>query len=283
MSWVLHTFPLIAVIAYLLSTFYYLGLLSRVAESVANARAKRFLILGVICHFVFLSTEAFGFFEPAGNRQSGSSMFGFPLTLSLLSLLVVTVFLFFERRLQVSILGGFVASIALLLMLFSSVLLHMERKVNVVYNGGFLLWVHIACAVLANALFILLFSVSIVVILQEKLLKERKGEFFRWKLPSLHSLDQVSGVLLSWGFFLMLFGTSTGFIFAYLNQVSFFSFDSRVLWSMLTLAIYALLLFARLSHGWRGRRAAWLAVFGFSTLVASFVGTQVSGGSFHVY
>jgi len=81
----------------------------------------------------------------------------------------------------------------------------------------------------------------------------------------------------------MTLGVATGFLFAYTRGVSMLGFDPRLLWSTLTLSVYLVLVVANYVYGLRGRRAAWLSVAGFSTVVASFVSVNILGGSFHVF
>ncbi len=45
--------------------------------------------------------------------------------------------------------------------------------------------------------------------------------------------------------------------------------------------LYAVLLHERLVKGWRGRRAAWLAIAGFLVLVITFLGAEFWQRSYH--
>ena len=105
----------------------------------------------------------------------------------------------------------------------------------------------------------------------------------RTKLPNLRALDKINVRLLSLGFLLMCFGVGTGFAFALNKGIAVFVLDSRLLWSSLTLGIYATLLLATAAKGYRGRRVAWFSVLGYATLIISFFSVNFLSGSFHVY
>jgi ABC-type transport system involved in cytochrome c biogenesis permease subunit len=52
---------------------------------------------------------------------------------------------------------------------------------------------------------------------------------------------------------------------------------------MLAWLIYAVLLHERLTVGWRGRRAAWLAICGFLVLLVTFVGANLWVSGYHSF
>jgi ABC-type transport system involved in cytochrome c biogenesis permease subunit len=54
-------------------------------------------------------------------------------------------------------------------------------------------------------------------------------------------------------------------------------------WAFITWVVYASYLHARVTGGWRGRRAAWVALAGFATLLFNFVGINLFGSGLHSY
>ncbi len=231
------------------------------------------LLSGFIAHVLFL-VLAYGL---------ANEILGFPYTLSLICCITVGTFLLIEKRFHLSGLGIFIAPLGLFLMSLSSVLFHFGRDVQHVSAFGPLLGLHLTTVVLANVFFILGFSVSVALIVQETLIKKKRLSAVQRRLPSLATLDRVNAFLFTSGFVLMTFGVVSGIVYGLTTGAQTMRFDQRFFWSALTLLVYAMLLIARHFRGWRGRRAAWLAVAGFSTIVASFLGVNVIGGSFHVY
>ena len=52
-------------------------------------------------------------------------------------------------------------------------------------------------------------------------------------------------------------------------------FDPKILASLLTWLIYLVLFSTRVSGGWRGRRAAYIAIFGFAAIMVTFLGVSL--------
>ena len=57
---------------------------------------------------------------------------------------------------------------------------------------------------------------------------------------------------------------------------SYWTWDPKQTWSLITWIIYAVLLHGRLTIGWRGKRAAMLSIIGFAVLLISFFGMKHS-------
>ncbi|MEZ5096191.1 MAG: cytochrome c biogenesis protein CcsA [Nocardioides sp.] len=64
----------------------------------------------------------------------------------------------------------------------------------------------------------------------------------------------------------------TGPIWAHQAWSSYWNWDPKEVWAFITWVVYAAYLHARSTAGWRGRKAAWLALAGVATLWFNFVG-----------
>jgi len=159
-------------------------------------------------------------------------------------------------------------------MLLSSLLpTHIIPKSGIFQSG----WVifHVTTLFLANALFALAFSVGIMYLLQERQIKSKNFGHLYSRLPSLERLDRINYICLIAGFPLMTAGLVTGFAYASSVWRSPWSWDPKEIFALITWVIYAILLHERLAVGWRGRRAAWLAIFGFSAVLVTFLGVNL--------
>ena len=65
-----------------------------------------------------------------------------------------------------------------------------------------------------------------------------------------------------------------GFAYASIVWRSPWNWDPKEIFSLVTWIIYASL-HERLAVGWRGRRAAWLSIFGFSAVLITFLGVNL--------
>ena len=74
-----------------------------------------------------------------------------------------------------------------------------------------------------------------------------------------------------------------GSLYAQYALGSFFSFDPKEILTLIAWMIYAVLLHERLTVGWRGRRAALLALCGFGVLMITFVGASLWWSGYHSF
>ena len=61
------------------------------------------------------------------------------------------------------------------------------------------------------------------------------------------------------------------------------TFLAREILTLIAWLIYAVLLHERLTVGWRGRRASWLAILGFLVLAVTFVGANLWISGYHSF
>jgi cytochrome c-type biogenesis protein CcsB len=146
--------------------------------------------------------------------------------------------------------------------------------------------VHIALAFLGDAAFAIAGVVSFVYLVQERKLKAKKKRLAKvgsgvHKLPALEVLDKVSVQLIEWGFPLMTLGLITGAVYSKTLRGVYWSWDPLNTISLVVWVLYAALLHARLTIGWRGRKLAILTVLGVVLTLVSFVGLGLSGAGAH--
>jgi cytochrome c-type biogenesis protein CcsB len=79
-------------------------------------------------------------------------------------------------------------------------------------------------------------------------------------LPSAARLDNLAYRTIAFGFPILTFGVLAGAIWAEEAWGRYWGWDPKETGSFFTWVLYAAYLHARSTHGWRGRRAAWVAV-----------------------
>jgi len=204
-------------------------------------------------------------------------------SLSFFSLAVVGVFIAFERKYHLFILGSFVTPLALLLILASSLYSSAIPQLSPALKSNWL-FVHTSLAFLSYAIFTVAFGAAIMYLIQERFLKKKKLGPLYQKLPSLVILDEINYRCLTFGFPLLTIAIITGAIWAETAWGTYWNWDPKETWSLVTWLIYAALLHGRLTTGWRGRRAALLSIVGFLVLLFTFLGINLlPGESLHSY
>jgi len=181
---------------------------------------------------------------------------------------IVLVFLVMEFRFKIAALGSFMLPLVLILMIPTSVLSGRIEEMKPVLKSGWL-GVHTSLAVLGDAAFAFSFIVSIMYLIQERQLKAKHlGAIFH-RLPSLDIMDTLGYKALTFGWPLFTLGMISGSIWANSAWGTYWSWDPKETWSLITWVIYLVLLHLR-TIGWRGRKMAFLSILGFVFVLLSF-------------
>ena len=220
---------------------------------------------GFLCHTAWIG---YGIFQsghfPVNNLHQ---------TLSLISWTIAGVFLIFRYRFRFKILGIFAAPLATLVMVIASRLPSAPHKADSILNSIWLV-AHVITIFIGEASFALACGVGLLYLLQEHAIKSKHHGFFFRRLPSLDLLDTTGYACIVAGFTMLTMGLITGFIYAKSVWGRFWSWDPKEIWSGITWLLYAALLHQRLTVGWRGRRAAIMAIIGFAVILFTFLGVN---------
>ena len=127
--------------------------------------------------------------------------------------------------------------------------------------------VHVALVLVGLAALVLNFGSALMYVLQERQLKAKRPGTVYYRLPSLETLDRLSYRTLTLGFPFLTAGLVLGALWAGAAWGSLLAFDPLALFSVLMWLVYASILAGRVMGRWHGRRAAYLAIAGFCTLL----------------
>lgn len=195
---------------------------------------------------------------------------------------IVVIFFFLEYKYKVGIMGSFILPVIFVLMLSSSVLPREIRPLSPVLQS-YWLGFHTILAFLGNAAFAVAFGIGTMYLMQEHYVKSKHLHGLFQRLPSLQMLDEINYKLISLGFPLLTLAIISGALWAESAWGSYWRWDPKEVWSMITWFIYALILHIRLTAGWRGKRAAVLSIIGFAVVLFSFFGANLLLKSMHTF
>ncbi|MGE0821448.1 MAG: c-type cytochrome biogenesis protein CcsB [Candidatus Binatia bacterium] len=195
---------------------------------------------------------------------------------SFLACLTTGLCLLVQLRTPVALLGAVVSPIGFILTLGAFIFYTQARALPPMLQSPWLP-VHVTLAFLGYAVFGVAFSASLLYLVQERQLKAKKARIIFRRLPSLETLDELNYRSLSWGFPLLTLGILSGAVWAEYAWGQFWVWEPRLVLSVLTWLLYALLLYYR-TAGWRGRRAATLTIVCFAVLLVSFLGVRILPG-----
>jgi cytochrome c-type biogenesis protein CcsB len=102
-------------------------------------------------------------------------------------------------------------------------------------------------------------------------------------LPNAHTLDRLTYKTVGLGFPLLTLMIATGAYWANQTWGSYWSWDPKETWALITWLVYAGYLHMRITRGWRGRRAAYFAILGFAVVIFTFFGVTYLLPGLHAY
>lgn len=103
------------------------------------------------------------------------------------------------------------------------------------------------------------------------------------RLPSADLLDRLAYRAILFAFPAWTFAVIAGAIWADHAWGRYWGWDPKETWSFITWLVYAAFLHARATAGWRGRRAAFIQLFGFACLMFNLVGVNLWITGLHSY
>ena len=143
------------------------------------------------------------------------------------------------------------------------------------------LTIHITCALLSDAAFLIAFLSGVLFLMQDHQLKHKHMGVLFHRLPSLGRLDFVNFISISTGFVLLTCGTVLGFIGAGQLMGRWWNGDPKEVMTVMLWGAYCALWIVRVRSKLRGRRVAMLSVAGFSLVLLTFLGASWVVPSWH--
>ena len=143
--------------------------------------------------------------------------------------------------------------------------------------------IHVTAAIISGGVFLLANVIAGTYLILDSI--EAKGPRPVWaqRMPDLETLDQLSYRLVAFVFPLWTFAVIAGAIWAESAWGRYWGWDPKETWAFITWVAYAAYLHARVTIGWRGRRAAWLCILAGSTFLFNYVYVNVWGTGKHTY
>ena len=97
------------------------------------------------------------------------------------------------------------------------------------------------------------------------------------------NLDDISHKIIAFGFLFLTLGIISGSVWANSAWGTYWSWDPKETWSLITWFIYAIYLHIRLRKGWKGKAAARLSVIGFAAMIFTYFGVNYLLSGLHSY
>lgn len=99
----------------------------------------------------------------------------------------------------------------------------------------------------------------------------------------LNLLDSLSYRILGFGFCFLTLGILSGAVWANETWGSYWSWDPKETWALITWLTFAIYLHTRLIYNWTGIRSAIISTFGFILIWICYLGVNLLGKGLHSY
>jgi cytochrome c-type biogenesis protein CcsB len=220
----------------------------------------------------------------------------FPLSnlyesLLFLSWCLINGYLFIEHKSKSRIVGLLITPIALLIAGFASLILptDMQKALPLVpaLQSNWLM-MHVSMMMVSYATLILgsLLSIFYLVVSKRFALAFSDSIFQNTNTKKdlfLTNLDLWSYRTIGFGFPLLTIGIIAGAVWANEAWGSYWSWDPKETWALITWLIFAAYLHARILRGWEGQKAALLGSIGFVVVWVCYLGVNFLGKGLHSY
>ena len=180
-----------------------------------------------------------------------------------LSWLMCGAYLLTSFRFEIPVLGALVVPVAMVLDVAGRLTPTKEAQ----HAGTLLASVHITLASAGVALFTVAAGGAVLYLMSERNLKQKRAGVFG-RGPALETLDRVNRACIVLGFPLFTVAMVTGAVWMMRLTGAHGLYTPQYLLATVTWLLYGGLLVARVTGGWRGRKAALVTLAGFGTAMA---------------
>lgn len=241
-------------------------------------------ILAFALHAVGVATRALSVM-----RAPWANMYEFSITFSMV--IVGAYLVLLAAKKNVRWLGLVLVTTVLLDLGLANTVLYAESDQLPPALDSVWLWIHVSLAIICGGLFYLGAVGTVLYLFRDsyetKLEKGGKPGSFATsvleRLPSAASLDKFAYRINAAVFPFWTFTIIAGAIWAEDAWGRYWGWDAKEVWSFITWVAYAGYLHARATVGWKGRKAAVLAIVAFACFLFNYYGVNLFVNSLHSY
>ena len=207
---------------------------------------------------------------PMTNQYEFATCFAWALCL---------VCIIFIRKYRFPVLGVFAMPIVFLIMGYAAMQSRDIKPLMPALQSGWLAF-HVSTAIIAYGGFGVSAALSAIYLMRRKV---KENGFLDQHIPGENKLDLIAYRSVCLGLLFLTLTIITGAIWAERAWGSYWSWDPKETWSLVTWIIYAVYLHLRLRKGWRGKTAAFFAVIGFICVIFTYIGVNTFLPGIHSY
>lgn len=222
----------------------------------------------------------------AAGRLPWGNMYEFTVALTFAA---VTAYLVLLTRQKVRYLGLFVLVPVVLGLGVAVTVLYVPAGPLVPALHSYWLAIHVTAATTGSGIYTVGTAATVLYLItdryERRLTAGKKIGFsgLARRLPDRKTLDRIAYRTIAFGFPIWTFALIAGAIWAEAAWGRYWGWDPKETWMLITWVIYAGYLHARATAGWKGRRAAVIALVGYAAFLFNYFGVNMWISGLHSY
>jgi cytochrome c-type biogenesis protein CcsB len=199
------------------------------------------------------------------------------------ALCIAVLYLFIELNYKVKIFGTYIVPFAFVTMAYASYSSEFGKEIKPLLPALQSNWLvsHVVTCFIGYAAFAVSCGMAIFYLLKKQQSKGRTKESAETNL--LMTIDDINYKMMIFGFIWLTAGIVTGAIWANSAWGTYWSWDPKETWSLITWFVYALALHAKYTRGWDGTRMSLVSLVGFVSVIFTYYGVNFLLSGLHSY
>ena len=221
----------------------------------------------------------------AEHRVPWGNMYEFVMAITCAA---VIAFLALSFRFRVYAVGLFLMAPIVLALGLCATVLYTAAGPLVPALHSYWIWIHVTAMTVAIGAYIVAATFTILYLIADQHTRKQAGPGSGFgavldRLPGVDALDRLSYRTVIFAFPIWTFAVIAGAIWADQAWGRYWGWDPKETWAFITWVVYAGYLHARATAGWRGRKAAYIQLAGFASLIFNLVGVNIWITGLHSY
>ncbi len=265
-----------AMLTYGLASLVYIAYLL-VRESILGRTATGILFLGLLLNLTGMIRRGIESYQMGVFHPPWSNLFE---ALTFWSFVAGSVYLIIERKYGFKLIGAFVVPLIFLTSAYAIFKASHEIQPLMPALRSYWLYIHVVTAFIGYAGFTVAFGGAVAYLIKEHFGDKDWAKRF---LPSKEVLDEITYKSIAIVFPIWTASIILGAAWANEAWGGYWSWDPKEVWSLIVWLFFGAYLHARQLMGWRGKRVAWMVVFGFITVLICFFAINLYFPGLHSY
>lgn len=268
----------ITTFTYLFSTLLYVAILVFKAEKLGTI-ATVFTAIALVIQTVGLGLRWYESYELGFGHAPLTNMYE---SVVFFAWTIIILYLIIEWKFKTKIIGAFAVPFAFLAMAYASFSTEINKSISPLVPALQSNWLiaHVVTCFVGYAAFAVAAGLGVMYLIKSS--SKNPGTILS-SLPELKVIDDITHKTMVFGFIWLTAGIITGAVWAADAWGTYWSWDPKETWSLITWFVYAFTLHARYTRGWGGTTIAWLALIGFVSVIFTYYGVNFLLSGLHSY